>query len=148
MIGVQRNGASANGRYLTHQHGGSNNTYSSLSGMPPPSEYLCDQSNTAYLNTNITVGGVTKKYKDTVCSVTGNGQTGDPNINNKPNYCSVKNEDYPVTMVFNMVGESDALIKDPLFYAAKYGYFKSSTKNADGTFTNVSMPSNLSLIHI
>ncbi len=142
VIGVQRNGASANGRYLTHQHGGNNNTYGSLSGMPPPSEYLCDASNTAYLNTNITVGGVTKKYKDTVCSVTGNGQTGDPNITNKPNYCSVKNEDYPVTMVFNMVGESDALIKDPLFYAAKYGYFKSSTKNADGTFTNVSMPSN------
>ncbi|AVS79566.1 pilus assembly protein PilY [Paracidovorax avenae] len=142
VIGVQRNGVNANGRYLTHQHGGNNNSYATLSGMPSASEYLCAASNTSYLNTTINVGGVNKRYRDTVCSVTGNGQTGDPNINNKPNYCSVKNEDYPVSMVFNMVGESDALIKDPLFYAAKYGYFKSSVKNADGTYSNVSMPSN------
>lgn len=142
VIGVQKNGSSANGRYLTHQHGGNSNVYANnLGGMPAASEYLCSPTNTAYLNQDILVGGVSKKFRDTVCSITGNGRTGDSNIDFKPNYCSVKNEDYLVANVFNMVGETDALIKDPLFYAAKYGYFKSSVKNADGTYTNVTMPS-------
>ncbi len=144
VIGVQKNGVNANGRYLTHQHGGNNTNYVTLTGMPSATEYLCAASNTAYLNTRISVNGVNKLYRDTVCSVTGNGQTGDPSIPYEAVYCTVKNEDYPVSMVFNMVGETDALIKDPLFYAAKYGAFKSSTKNADGTYTDVAMPTDQS----
>lgn len=139
VIGVQRNGVSANGRYLTHQHGGNNNTYvNNLGGMPPASEYLCHPNNTAYLNTRLP--NSTKIYRDTVCSVTGNGNTGDSNITNLPNYCSVKNEDYLVSQQFNMVGETDALIKDPLYYAAKYGAFRSSVRNSDGTYSTVTMP--------
>jgi type IV pilus assembly protein PilY1 len=131
VIGVQKGGVSANGRYLTHQH------YSSgvLSSMPPTSEYLC--GDTTYRNK---MWDATRKYADTVCNVTGNGATGDPAIPNLVTYCSVKNEDFLVSNTFNMVGETDALIKDPLWYAGKYGSFKSSTKNADGTYTNVTMP--------
>lgn len=144
VIGVQKNGVSANGRYLTHQHNGSSQTYNNIS-LPSATaqEHLCASGN-SWLNNNIVVNGNTKKYKDTVCSVTGNGNTGDPNITNKPTYCSVKDEDYLVSLQFNMVGETNALIKDPLWYAGKYGYFKSSIKNNDGTWSTVTQPTSQS----
>jgi type IV pilus assembly protein PilY1 len=133
IIGVTDSAnVSANGRYLTHQH------YSSgiLSGMPATSEYLC--GDTTYRAKTSTLFSGT--YATTVCNVTGNGATGDPTIPNLTSYCTVKNIDYPVSMTFKMVGESSVLIKDPLFYAAKYGDFDSSTQNSDGTYTNVSLP--------
>ncbi|RYH52879.1 MAG: pilus assembly protein PilY, partial [Alcaligenaceae bacterium] len=139
VIGVRKNGVSANGRYLTHQHNGGNTNYADLTLASAGADHLC--SSPTYRNTIINVGGVNKTYRDTVCSITGNGNTGDPLITNKPAYCSVKNEDYLVSHQFNMVGETDALIKDPLWYAGKYGYFKSSVKNSDGTYTTVNMPS-------
>lgn len=132
VIGVQKNGSSANGRYLTHQHY-SNNV---LPGMPPTSEYLCGDPS---YRSRILTGTTT--YATTVCNVTGNGATGDPAIPNLPAYCSVKNTDFLVTQTFNMVGEADALIKDPLWYAGKYGSFRSSVKNADGSFGDALMPS-------
>lgn len=142
VIGVQRAGVSANGRYLTHQHGGGSSTYATLSGMPPASEYLCAATNTAYLNLPmINASGAADTYKNTVCSVTGTGPTGDPAIPNLVGYCSVKNKDFLVSQTFNMTGETDALIKDPLWYAGKYGSFKSSSLNSDGTYSNVAMPS-------
>ncbi|PJI96842.1 type IV pilus assembly protein PilY1 [Acidovorax sp. 69] len=136
IIGVQKGGSSANGRYLTHQHGGGSSTFATLTGMPATSEYLC--GDVTYQNTILTG---TTKYKDSVCAVTGTGATGDSAIPTLANYCSVKNADYLVGKTFNMVGETDALIKDPLWYAGKYGFFKSSTKNTDGTYSNVAMPS-------
>ncbi|MFZ4285278.1 pilus assembly protein [Variovorax sp. HJSM1_2] len=141
IIGVTDDtGASKNGRYLTHQHSGSSGTaYATLSGMPASSEYLCGDS--TYRNRTIRIGTTDKLFQNTVCAVTGDGSTGDSNIPNLANYCSVKNEDYPVSTTFKMVGETDALLKDPLYYAAKYGDFDSSTKNADGSYTEVSMPS-------
>lgn len=132
VIGVQRAGVSANGRYLTHQH----NSTGVLSGMPPISEYLC--GDTTYRNRILTG---TTTFANTVCNVTGNGTTGDSARPSLPAYCTVKNSDYLVSQTFNMVGETDALIKDPLWYAAKYGSFKSSVKNADGSFADVDMPS-------
>jgi type IV pilus assembly protein PilY1 len=133
IIGVtDAAGTSQNGRYLTHQH------YSSgiLSGMPATSEYLCGDATYRAKTSTLFTG----TYADTVCNVTGNGTTGDPTIPNLTSYCTVKNIDFPVSMTFKMVGESDALIKDPLFYAAKYGDFDSSTKNSDGTYTNILLP--------
>ncbi|GAA4426582.1 hypothetical protein GCM10023090_22820 [Acidovorax lacteus] len=136
IVGVTRGGTSADGRYLTHQHGGSNSNYVALTGMPGTTEHLCGD---ATYRARIFSGART--FGETVCAVTGDGNTGDPNNATKPRYCTVKNEDFLVTNTFNMVGESDALIKEPLWYAGKYGYFKSSVKNADGTYSNVSMPS-------
>lgn len=130
IVGVTDDTASSkNGRYLTHQH------YNSgiLTGMPPTSEYLC--GNAAYRAQTGSFGS----YASTVCNVTGDGNTGDPGIPTLPAYCTVKNADYPVSLTFKMEG-ADALIKDPLFYAAKYGSYDSSTKNAtDGTYTNRSI---------
>jgi type IV pilus assembly protein PilY1 len=140
IVGVQTSaGANANGRYLTHQH------YSSgkLGGMPVTTEYLCGDD--AYRAKTDPLGRFPGRYADTVCNVTGGGSTGDNEpggIPNLPAYCSVKRTPFPVTMTFRMVGETNALIKDPLWYAAKYGYFKSSSKNSDGTYTDLAMPAN------
>ncbi|WP_265310864.1 pilus assembly protein [Verminephrobacter aporrectodeae] len=139
IVGVQkRDGShtSANGRYLTHQHGGG-----ILSNMPPVTQYLCGDTNYR----NKTLAGTTVTYEKTVCNVTGDGTTGDPVFDNLygriANECSVKNMDYLHDETFHMIGEADALIKDPLWYAGKYGSFKSSVKSADGTYSTVDMPS-------
>lgn len=131
IIGV----GSANGRYLTHQH---NNT-GILTSMPPTSEYLC--GDTTYRARTGPFG----TYASTVCNVTGNGSTGVPTLPTLTSYCTVKTTAYPVSMTFQMAlnGAGDALIKDPLWYAAKYGNFDSSTKNGDGTFTDVALPPNV-----
>jgi type IV pilus assembly protein PilY1 len=140
IIGVTSTGDGGNGRYLTHQH------YSSgvLSGMPPTTEYLC--GDTAYRARTSSL--FTGTYANTVCNVTGantsaNTATGDPTIPTLPGYCTVKPTAFPHSMTFRMVGETNALIKDPLWYAAKYGSFKSSTKNADGTYSDVALPTTL-----
>ena len=133
IIGVQNTvGADANGRYLTHQHRSSGK----LSGMPDITEYLCGDD--AYRAKTSTL--FTGTYATTVCNVTGNGTTGDPLIPILPDYCTVKPTPYPHTMTFRAVGDTNALIKDPLWYAAKYGYFKSSFKNADGTYSDIALP--------
>ena len=136
VIGVQKQGTglSANGRYLTHQHLSSGK----LSSMPATSEYLCGDDT---YRSKVAFGDT---YANTVCNVTGNGSTGDPAIPNLTNYCTVKNADYLVSNTFNMVGETNALIKDPLWYAGKYGYFKSSVKNNDGTWGTLTQPSSQS----
>lgn len=132
VIGVQSAGSGGNGRYLTHQH----NSSGTLSSMPATSEYLCGDSNYR----KRTIGG--KAYADTVCNVTGDGTVtfSDNTKMNLSAYCTVKNSDYLVPTTFKMVGETDALIKDPLWYAAKYGYFRSSEKLSDGTYRTLSMP--------
>ncbi|WP_265282161.1 pilus assembly protein [Verminephrobacter aporrectodeae] len=141
IVGVQkRDGshASANGRYLTHQHGNAGRWSGLLSNMPPISQYRCGDS--AYRNkTLVDNTGTTVTYADTVCFVTGNGNSGDPEYNARPGrnghpYCTVQDRDFLHDETFHMVGETDALIKDPLWYAGKYGSFKSSVQNSDGTY--------------
>lgn len=140
IVGVRNSlGASADGRYLTHEHvGGGSSTAAggNLTGMPPTSEYLCGDS-TYRGKTSPLFSGT---YATTVCNVTGNGATGDPGLPSLPGYCTVKATAFPHSMNFMMVGETNALIKDPLYYAGKYGYFTSSTKNPDGTYSDVAMP--------
>lgn len=55
---------------------------------------------------------------------------------------TIRDEDLPIEMTFTMVGVQDVVLQDPLWYAAKYGDFASSTKNPDGTFTEVALPAN------
>lgn len=50
--------------------------------------------------------------------------------------------DSPVTLSFQMKGASAVTLNDPLWYAAKYGYFPSSVKAANDTYIDVSMPPN------
>nr|WP_315201129.1 PilC/PilY family type IV pilus protein [uncultured Albidiferax sp.] len=166
IIGVNNQlNTTANGRYLTHQH------YSGgiLSGMPPTSEYLCGDTNyrnlrspvdnqgnptvcgpagalcplnTTYRNLALYSPGFAGRYSGNVCNVTGDGATGDPGIPSASDYCSVKNNDYPVSLTFRMSGAANALIEDPLLYAAKYGSFDSSTKKKDNsnTYADEDMP--------
>lgn len=55
-------------------------------------------------------------------------------------YCNVQDVDFKVITTFYMVGAGDAILKDPLWYAAKYGNFTSSVKATDGTYSNVYLP--------
>lgn len=55
---------------------------------------------------------------------------------------TIRNADYPWSETFQMLGVDNVLVQDPLWYAAKYGYFTSSSRNTNGTFTNLSMPPN------
>ncbi len=139
VIGVQKDGKSANGRYLTHQH--NSGSALDIKTMPPISEYLCGDP--TYRATKF---GTNETYATTVCNVTGDGnvvfkykENGSDKMT-LSSYCTVKDRDFLVTNTFNMVGETDALVKDPLWYAAKYGYFKSSEKLSDGTYRTLSMP--------
>ncbi|OGQ53349.1 MAG: hypothetical protein A3J24_09505 [Deltaproteobacteria bacterium RIFCSPLOWO2_02_FULL_53_8] len=59
----------------------------------------------------------------------------------KNDYCHVQNKDFQIKLRFRMTGAEDAVLKDPLWYAAKYGNFTSSTKKSDGTYNNLSLPS-------
>lgn len=53
---------------------------------------------------------------------------------------SIQNTDYRIVRSFQMLGVNNVLIQEPLWYAAKYGSFNSSSKNGDGTYANVTMP--------
>nr|WP_315429638.1 PilC/PilY family type IV pilus protein [uncultured Albidiferax sp.] len=170
IIGVKNQlGNNANGRYLTHQHYNSgtlngmpandylcgdntyrnlispqtvNNGVTTLTQCPAGSGVACPLT-TTYRNLALASPGFVGSYAGNVCNVTGNGNTGDPGIPTAADYCTVKNADYPVSLTFRMDGAANALIKDPLLYAAKYGAFDSSTKNNDNTYTDLAMPPNV-----
>jgi type IV pilus assembly protein PilY1 len=137
-------GIDADGRYLTHQHIGGATTRSNFTGMTA-SEYLC--GNTTYRAKNTGFG----TFETTVCSVTGTkiGTTSKAYINGVngaqlESYCTVKPTAYPVTLTFQIKadGAGEALIKDPLWYAAKYGSFdiKTTKKTASGAFDEPLLP--------
>ncbi len=50
--------------------------------------------------------------------------------------------DSPVTLRFQMLGASSVTLNDPLWYAAKYGYFPSSVKVSGDVYSDISMPAN------
>lgn len=50
--------------------------------------------------------------------------------------------DSPVTLSFQMRGASAVTLNDPLWYAAKYGYFPASIKGVNDIYTDISMPAN------
>ncbi|QIL72040.1 pilus assembly protein PilY [Diaphorobacter sp. HDW4B] len=54
----------------------------------------------------------------------------------------IRDADYPYSETFQMIGVDNVLVQDPLWYAAKYGYFTSSTRSSSGTYTDLSMPPN------
>lgn len=64
--------------------------------------------------------------------------------NTSTDWNKIRDEDVPISLTFNMVGVQDVILQDPLWYAAKYGGFASSSKNADGTYTEVPLPADVS----
>jgi type IV pilus assembly protein PilY1 len=150
VIGVTKipGGASANGRYLTHQHWNHGSTL--LTGRDG---YLCGVA--AYRTaTNATTYDSFITFKNTNADGTNNNTVtaadGACYVNPIPEktgaagYCAVQDKNFAVTARFNMVGAANAVVNDPLWYAAKYGNFTSSTKVTSGantgTFTEVALP--------
>ncbi len=72
----------------------------------------------------------------------GNNSNDGSRCNVGSDWNKIRDADYPHTMTFKMVGVDNVLVQDPLWYAAKYGYFSSSTRNSNGTFTDLAMPPN------
>ena len=59
---------------------------------------------------------------------------------------NVYDANYPYSLDFKMVGVDDVLLQDPLWYAAKYGYFSSSKKDQAGNYVDMSVADALSTI--
>ncbi|MEO8121277.1 MAG: PilC/PilY family type IV pilus protein, partial [Rhodoferax sp.] len=159
IIGVTKakNGSqvSANSRYLTHQHWSPQNNGDSVSISSVANKegyYLCgnqagDYSNyTALKNDSSTSHLTIKNWKYSSNSdLTGSIDNTTTNAAgacriHQDNYCKVQNKDFQIQLRFKMSGAEDAVLKDPLWYAAKYGSFASSSKKADGTFNNIPLP--------
>lgn len=77
----------------------------------------------------------TRINKDGACQI--HNEAGETPVKR---YCQVQNKDFQVQMRFKMTGVADAVLKDPLWYAAKYGSFDSSKKNTDGSIVQYDMP--------
>lgn len=151
VIGTKHfDGTSADQRYLTHQHWNHSNTL--LTGKEG---YLCgdssyrDKTNSSsttemsFNNTNADGTAIsTVANKDGACYV-----NPIPEKSGSAGYCDVQDKNFPVSLRFHMVGAENAVVKDPLWYAAKYGSFASSTRittgsNA-GTFSEVPLPTSV-----
>ena len=123
IIGVEpvEGSTEGDGRYLTHRTRGS---YSQVSS----SVYAID---------NPLIGAVGYECQ---------GNTADDYVGGRCSVAtgasSVWDKDFPVVKRFKMVGVSNVTLKEPLWYAAKYGGFDSNVLNADGTYGVVSMPAN------
>lgn len=130
IIGVT--GANGNGRYLTHQHWSTG----VIGSLPSNEGYLCGDTN--YRN----AGTATTSTFFPGFTFNGNKNDTGACYVNTTGYCTVKTSasNLAIKIRFQMVGVENAVLKDPLWYAAKYGSFTSSTKNADGTFNEVAMP--------
>lgn len=134
IIGVNKpldEAASANGRYLTHEH-----KSTTTAAVLNSDGYLCNISTYPASGSynNIAYTGTSADSGYNACNVSTDDTT-------------VRNTDFPQAFTFNMVGAEDAILLDPLWYAAKYGDFTSSDKvttgtNA-GTFTEVALPPNV-----
>lgn len=128
IIGVTKktDNSDANGRYLTHRHLTSSSVLNGSQG------FLCE-------NATYSAGGVTafNGIHDALTTQHCNTSSG---WNTVTQSAATPRTYSPVVSKFNMVGSQDSIVKDPLWYAAKYGSFASSVKNSDGTFSEVAAP--------
>lgn len=118
-------GTNADQRYLTHQHWNTGKIWTTGA----PSGYLCGDDN--YRNSK---SG--DNLYDTKFTFNGTQNSTGACYVNDGGYCKVKDTAFPISVTFNMVGSTSGTLQEPLWYAAKYGGFASSTKNSDGTYTN------------
>ena len=118
-------GTDNDGRYLTHQH--------PMLFIPSDPQYGYREFGRVgvegYMCSNAEAQPASSTQKGNRCFVS-------------PVFNEVYNEDYPYEMNFKMVGVENVTLQDPLWYAAKYGFFDSSTKNQDGSYTHLTLPPN------
>jgi type IV pilus assembly protein PilY1 len=96
------------GRYLTHRHLSDDSVMSSATG------YLCGNS-TYRASTNLSTAGLS-----IIPTATGNGSQA---CDVSSAWNAVRDRDSPVTLTFEMNGADSVTLRDPLWYAAKYGAF-------------------------
>lgn len=113
-------GSDRDGRYLTHTHGHIATVLRNVSGNQCKDMHFTEA--------------------DRDLHAVNRGKDG------KPDRCNVSwasfdvfNKDLRHTETFKMRGADDVTIQDPLWYAAKYGFVKSSKQNANGTYTDMSV---------
>ncbi|MDF1483651.1 PilC/PilY family type IV pilus protein [Ramlibacter sp. H39-3-26] len=122
-------GTDHDGRYLTHRHQDGDGALAGVEG------YLCgDGTYKAARVTEAANAGVSGNSAGTYNACLVNSA-----------WNQVFDQNFPVSLQFHMLGAQNTLIQEPLWYAAKYGYFKSSTKNPDDTFTEVPLPTDPSM---
>lgn len=126
-------GTSKDGRYLTHRHRTSDSIMASTPG------YLCGLSNyraSTDLSTTpaagIPVNGVFPGIP--LGRMTGRGDWACDTSSDNNN---VRDRDSPVTITFDMVGAESVTLKDPLWYAAKYGSFTPTSKTDTNELPNL-----------
>lgn len=73
-----------------------------------------------------------------LCRGSGHPATVPSRCNVSSDGMTVYDQDFPYSETFKMVGVDNALLQDPLWYAAKYGYPKSSKVDATGNYVNMS----------
>lgn len=121
------------GRYLTHRHLGA-------------------WSRGHYLNEKVagyvtSTASATTRKEEKCSSISSGNISGKADTTNKYSHCNVstgdntiQDSDYPSEIIFKMKGVNDVILEDPLWYAAKYGNFKSSKIKSDGTYENITLP--------
>ena len=108
-------GSNFDGRFLTHRHNTDDSIMSGAEG------YLCGNS-TYRGSTNLSSVSIStsSQFPAGVPAMTGRG---DYACNVHSAWNAVQDRDSPVTMMFEMNGAESVILRDPLWYAAKYGAF-------------------------
>jgi type IV pilus assembly protein PilY1 len=106
------------GRYLTHRHLTSDSVISGAKG------YLC--GNSTYRNAD---NLATVTLTPAIPPATGVGKEV---CDTSTGWNVVRDRDSPVTLTFEMKGVDNVILRDPLWYAAKYGSFEAKN-SADST---------------
>lgn len=125
-------GTNRDGRYITHRHGNSDSVISSTPG------YLCglnDYRNSTNLSTvAIPANGVFPGIPAGMLSA----NRGDWACATSSGWNAVQDRDSPIAITIPMVGAEAVTLKDPLWYAAKYGSFNPTNKKDNTELPNLS----------
>lgn len=109
-------GTNRDGRFLTHRHLNNDSTMSAATG------YLCGQN--AY-RTATNLATLALPASGAFPGLPAGSMTGDGTqaCDTSSGWNSIRDRDSPVTITFDMVGAGAVTLRDPLWYAAKYGSF-------------------------
>lgn len=113
------------GRYLTHRHNSDDSIMSAAEG------YLC--GNATYRGSS---NLATASLPSTVPPITGRG---DWACNVQTAWNAINDRDSPVTLTFEMNGAASVTVRDPLWYAAKYGAFTPTSATSSTELPDVAI---------
>lgn len=124
-------GTNRDGRYLTHRHQSSDSIMSSTPG------YLCGingyRSSTNLSTLTVAANGV---FPGIPSGAMGNNR-GDHACDTSSAWNTIRDRDSPVSITFTMTGADSVTLRDPLWYAAKYGSFTPTSKSDNTELPNL-----------